>query len=93
MHVDGNNHDFSRVIALGKYTGDEVCFADETDGTMGIEGIELMRGLLHLKVGSKIMTAKDDVRMALLQHRTKQLRGESETIGGHHNERRIIAAT
>ncbi len=28
MHVDGNNHDPLPIIALGNYTGDELCDAD-----------------------------------------------------------------
>ncbi len=44
MHVDGNNHGPSRLIALGDYTGDELWLADETNGTMEMEVTEPTRG-------------------------------------------------
>ncbi len=78
---------------LDKYTSDEVCFADETNDTMELEGIELMRGLLHLRVGSKIKTAKDDVRMALLQLDFQHLGKECEKFAGKHDKRWIADET
>ncbi len=43
--------------------------------------------MLHLNVGSKIMTAKDDVRMAVLQHGFKDLGKECGNLAGKHDER------
>ncbi len=39
-----------------------------------------------MRVGSKIKTAKDDVRMALLQHGFKDLGKECEKFVGKHDE-------
>ncbi len=78
---------------MGNCTNDEVRFADETNDTMEMESIELMMGLLHLNVGSKIITAKDDVRMALSQHGFKHLGKDCEKLAGKHDERRAADET
>ena len=62
MHVDGNNHGLSAIMALGDYTGGELWLYDPEEGTDEMEVKDNLRGYPELKVGMKVRGKKLSIK-------------------------------
>lgn len=67
MHVDGNNHGYSYIIALGEYEGGDLWVYDPVNGDTEMEVKDALRGYRELKVGSKVRGKLHNIRYKWLR--------------------------